>query len=138
MKEVFFTIISLVKQLLIIVVSLCSSFIISDFIFEINYISIPLSLYTTYCIHFIIKYHTSFYDIPYDHEKAYYKALREYEKNNMELVYGELVDDYTPFNKKSNYKASFDFNKIFNILVFIVDIYSNEKAYVKAIANNNY
>jgi len=138
MKELFFKVISVIKQIVTITLSLYFGFLISDFIFDIDFISIPLALYITYCIYFTVKYHTSFYDIPYDHEKAYYKALREYKKNNMELVYGELVDDNVSFDKKDNYKTSFDFSKIFNILIFNVEIYANEKAYAKALANNNH
>lgn len=118
MRNLLHHIISFFKKLIVITSTSILSYLVFDFIFEnLHWLSIPLTVYTTYCIHFTVKYHTSFYDIPYDHESAYYKALALYNSMNLELVKGELITD--PIEVKSDkkdFEVFFDWDALRNIL----------------------
>lgn len=136
-KLIPYYIISFFKKICVIIVTSLISWIMFDFIFsELYWLSIPLSLYITYTIHFTIKYFTSFYDIPYDHEAAYYKALREYESKNMELVKGEIVN--TPsvrdINMYQSFRVYFDFEKLRNSLAWNTQYKSDNNINTKLIA----
>jgi len=110
-KNIFYHLISFIKKIAVITTTLAFSWIVFSFVFEgLYFISIPLTLYTTDGIHIFTKFYTSFYDIPYDHLSAYYKAVEKYERDKRELVYGELVD-HGPLNIiQHNFKVWFDFS----------------------------
>lgn len=101
----------LLKKIFVLITTLAINWIVFSFVFEeLYFISIPLTLYTTYGIHLFIKYYTKFYNIPYDDKAAYYEAVEKYERDKRELVYGELVDHGPIDVIKNNFKVWFDFS----------------------------
>ena len=55
-------------------------------------------------------HYTPYYDIPYDDKAAYYEAVEKYERDKIELVYGELIDHGPIDVIKNNFKVWFDFS----------------------------
>ncbi|MEA3554839.1 MAG: hypothetical protein U9R39_10640 [Campylobacterota bacterium] len=117
MKTHFYSIWILIKKLLVISSVFTLSLLVWNFVLDIPYIPIAISIYFTYCVHTVIKYHTSFYDIPYNHLKAYLRALSEYEGT----VYGELVEDYPKQNiTKRHFRYWWDFRDVHNLIKFTI------------------
>ena len=74
--------ICLVKKIAVIVATFTFSYLLVDLLFNKNYLSIISALYITYCVHIVIKYHSEFYAIPYNHKIAYDKCLNNYYEDN--------------------------------------------------------
>ena len=106
-----------------------SAYYTFEFVFMSIYLALPFSLYFTYCVHNVLRNHTSIYDIPYDDIKAYLIALEEYNKANMELLKGELVTDYIPSNSNP---------KIFIILLKLINILPNHIRAIELNKNDTY
>ena len=114
MRILFYKVILGLKKIVINILIFTITYLLLDFIFATPYIAIPITIYFTVCVNIFLKNHSNLYVIPYDDMEAYLKALENYNKNNIEYVKGELVNDYVP--NYNEHKIFIYLHKIVNIL----------------------